>query len=161
MAALSTLAGLLEQTKVELTAAGLAAGLCYEGVKPGQDVAYDFGDDCAGMLWTRLQSTFASSAIFPNADFVAQRPGVPLRLAHVFEIGLVRGVELPDNAAPAEPVADYADVERQLAEQAAIFRAICSYFKPLRFVDWLPGSYVPVGPQGAVLGGVWTVTARF
>lgn len=158
MTAMPYLAELLEAVKAELDASGLGKGLCYQGVKPGAGVAYDFGDGCTGMLWTRLGNSFACSGAFPVQDDGSQR--APLRFAHTVEIGLIRGIDLPDDAEPATAEADFDDVERQLAESDAIVRAVCGYFARRRFDDWTLGSYLPVGPDGAILGGLWTVTAR-
>lgn len=154
--------GLLAAAQGELEAAGLGDGLCYQGVKPGSMVAFDFGDDCSGILWTRLQSAYPSSDVFPQQDIASRRRGQPLRIAGIYEVGLVRAVAIPDNGEPIDQEAEYAQTQLQLADQQALLAAICGFFHlpGQRFADWMLGTYTPYGNEGGVLGGWWTVTAR-
>lgn len=141
----------------ELVARGLD-DLCFCGVVPGAQVSLDFcGDDCSGMAWVRLDRMYPSGTSFPIQDSV-RRPG-PVLFAQMFEIGLVRGLPVPDNGEAPDAAAQDGVAQSQLADMRALAAVVCDYFES-RDIPYLFGLYTPYGPAGGCGGGYWTVTAQ-
>lgn len=152
------LLGIRDAIAPELDARNLP-GLCEVMVGSGAEVAFGAcSTGCDGMGWVRLAGAFAS-ADFPNPDSVPTRG--PLLMAETFEIGLVRGMDLPDdptdNDAMAVSVEDSGRI--QLADMSALLAIICAYFRGLG-IPFLVGDYAPYGPAGGCVGGSWRVTAQ-
>lgn len=151
------LLGLKDALADELDARGLP-GLCETLIGVGAEVAFDFCDaSCDGMGWARLAGAFTSSD-FPIPDVTPHR-GV-LLMAETFEVGLVRGMELPTNPEDGMDPAVLDDAGRtQMADMSAILAVICAYFRS-RSIPFIVGNYTPYGPAGACVGGYWQVTAQ-
>lgn len=141
----------------ELDARGLP-GLCEGLIGAGAQTAFDYCDtSCDGMSWVRLDGAYASRD-FPNADAEANRGR--LLMAETFELGIVRGIDLPDDPAQGmDPAVLEDSAAVQLADMSALLAVICAYFGGLG-VPYIVGSYTPYGPQGACVGGSWSVTAQ-
>lgn len=125
-------------------------------IAPGQDVVIaDAG--CEPFGWVHLRTTFPSST-FPTPDYTL-RGSCTSPLAGTVEVGVVRcapaitedrtgGLVLPSAVEESEAA------KVQLADMAAIRRAILR----LRVESRVLGPYTPFGPQGGVVGGLWSVT---
>jgi len=138
----------------ELADSGLPAP-CFCGVMPGASVALDYatncGDNC-GMAWVRAVSVFPSTN-FPSLDTGFTRCNYPL--AFTAEVGVIRCMEVPADGEPPSLASLLASAQLQLADMAAMRRAIvcCSTSG-----DVVLGAYTPTGPQGGVVGGSWLVS---
>lgn len=129
------------------------------GILPGQLVAFDYcgGDECGGQTWVRLSSLYPSNN-FPATDPTLNTWGT---MAAVIEVGTVRCAPLPDRGDEFPTAEQYLDATREaLADMAAMRRAICKYLSSIER-DFILNPYVPVGPEGGCLGGIWTVTVRW
>lgn len=156
--ALPKATGLHAAVVAELVASGLdPSGFCFSGVVPGAQYALDhLIGDCEGVLWVRV------AGYAPIAEPVQTQPtgrAQPPRMEAMYEVGLVRGVELRDDAEPADELTQYEQARLQWADAAALRRAICAYFTSVDW-KWDLHPYQPFGPEGGALGGVWGVNAR-
>lgn len=150
--------GLLGQAAATLAERGLADELCFSGIVPGVEYALDHCQgECEGALWVRVAALFPSTA-FPQQDATVP-PNGALNVAQQYEVGLVRGFALPDNAEPLDELASLAIARRQLADASALAAAICGYFSSEQ-IRFLLGQYTPIGPIGGCVGGSWIVTAE-
>jgi hypothetical protein len=127
--------------------------LCFCGVLPGADVPADYVSEDAGMAWVRLMNVYPST-IFPSTDTSLKSCVVPL--AAQVEIGVLRCSPSPDDAGtPPSAAAMWEATRLQMADMAAMYRAVrCCYAKGKAMVL---GQYTPIGPQGGVVGGTWSV----
>jgi hypothetical protein len=129
--------------------------VCFCGVVPGSIAAWDYVDSCdeaCGMAWVRLVDVVPANGLgVPNTN--AGNCGSALGID--VEVGLVRCFEIPaDGQAPTVEQMLSAAVQ-QSADMLTMRRAIscCSSSK-----EFVVDGYVPVGPQGAVVGGIWNLS---
>lgn len=155
MSVLSALGKVLDRLDVQLTAAGTREGLCAFTVYPGDAAPADYGsEDCGGMGWARLV-TAVPSVNFPASDLSVDN--CAYRLAYSAEIGILRpgpipavfqqDMDLPDDAE------HLAAAGLQYADMAAMHAALAGSRDD--FDDMIIQSYVPLGPEGGVVGGSW------
>lgn len=130
--------------------------LCFCGVLPGDAVAHDYGfsDNCAqpGMAWVRLLTAYPSSAV-GSADTT---PNNCMKATGLdIEVGILRGYPIEEQVS-AEVAAEA--VVRQYDDYERMLRAIlcCDAFSR---TDLVLGSYTPIGPMGAVFGGIYVFSA--
>lgn len=130
---------------------GLRPGNCFCGVTPGQQVTWDYSD---GMAWVRLTS-IVPSAVFPTQSFALNNCGTTL--AAELEVGVLHcaPIQGPDGSPPTE-AQQFEATRLQLATMSAIRSAIicCADSSD---VDMILGGYDPLGPNGGLVGGAWTV----
>lgn len=123
----------------------------------GAETVFDYcscgSGDGGGMGWSRLASAYPSAS-FPAPDATPQAFVAPL--ASVFEVGIVRCKPQPNRQGVVEAVDHVASAMLQLADMAAIRRAICAAAKATG-ASFVLGAYTPVA-GGDCLGGNWTVT---
>lgn len=137
--------------------------LCAELVKSGLDA----GCECAllhgaavnvappavgkGYAWVSLESIFPSKS-FPNPDSGANN--CPSPLAALVIVGVLRCFPVKPTGESADDMLLYMD--KQMADMAAMRRAIlcCASIED----DVQLGSYTPIGPEGGIYGGSWTVS---
>ena len=145
-----TLTALSQCLCEELTATGLLPGECFCGVVPGDQAAYDSDE---GLAWVRLDSAYPYTS-FPNRDSDLSNCGKPL--AFDVEVGVLHCITAMDNAGnPATALEKFEATRRQLATMAAMRRAIiCCAPENLVVLN----SYTPIGPEGTLVGGSWSVT---
>jgi len=151
------LATLLQALADEIAAAGKEEDYCTVTVQPGSAVAIDFGPEsgCGGTAWVQLVGANPSVS-FPSADVGVNNCAYDL--AFVVEVGMVgpapgMDVTLGQYTVPEDTELFDASM-RQMDELQMMYRAIQKAKIPEKVV----GSYAPQGPDGGVLGGVWTVT---
>lgn len=132
----------------EITKRGLPS-VCFCGVVPGQIAVHDFAEE--GMAWVRMANAFPATT-FPSQDLTLRNCAAPL--AYQFEVGIVRCVEVDDDGEPPTVEQQFEATRLQMADMEAMRVAIqCC----LPNADKILGNYTPFGPQGAVIGGWWTV----
>lgn len=128
--------------------------VCICAPMPGEAIATDYVSDSAGMAWARLTSGWPSTS-FPNADVT---PGCAAPLAFGVELGVAYcAPTMSDDGDPPDLTAQYEATRLQLAAMNTMRRAIACCF-PGRAPNVVLGTYTPIGPEGGVVGGVWTIS---
>lgn len=148
---LTTLVALAQQVKVEVEQNGL---LCFCGVIPGDSAAIEYAGECGeadGMAWVRIAQAYPATGV----GLAAQRPGVcGVGTGYDIEVGSMRSITVTEEAPEATEVLAW--VEQQDADMNALRRAIqCGVV--LNQKDYILGNFTPIGPQGGMVGGAWTV----
>lgn len=129
-------------------------GTCFCGVVPGDAALGDYAGDCAdlnGVAWVRLALTYPSVTIGQQDQRVANcGSGIGIDV----EMGIIRSFDV-DVDSPDEAEA-LATATLQMDDMMTMRRAIlcCSDLNPK---DFILGSYRPLGPLGAMVGGAWTL----
>lgn len=151
------LAELLESLAAQIRAKGRADQYCTITVQPGNAVVFDFGPEsgCGGTAWVRLVSAHPSVS-FPNPDLT--QDNCAHSLAYLVEVGMVRPAPLMEDhlgvfTVPEDTVLFEAAM-RQGEELQMMYDAIGAARVPEKII----GDYSPQGPEGGVVGGLWTVT---
>lgn len=131
-----------------------AGPVCWCGVQPGADVAWDFCGDCGdtcGMAYIKFVEAFPS-AVFPVPD--DGETGCRSPLAYSLEIGVLRCLPVgPDG----EPLTTGEALDATLAtvlDMEAVRRAVeCCFGGALVALQ----RWEPSGPSGGCVGGAWTL----
>lgn len=138
--------------------------LCFCGVLPGQLVSLDYcqGDctgGCSGQGWTRMTTvTQAGYEGGPNTAFrhADQIDHCAVLLDTVIEMGIVRCfASAGDEGEPPTPSAYLEAVSLQMADMAAMQRAITCCLREATTRRVTLGPYTPIGPEGMCIGGLW------
>lgn len=143
----------------ELESSGLPS-TCFCGVFPGAAAPFDYcGPGCSGggcgQAWTRLSQASPSSS-FPASD-IFRIGNCASPLAFEAEIGIARCAPMPDERGNLPSLSNQLDASRlQVADMQAMRRAVQCCAKASR-KDMMLGSYIPFGPEGGCVGGIWTV----
>lgn len=147
----------------EIAASGLP-GVCFCGVLAGDSVPLDYCTECdgggCGMAWVRL------SAVTPLGSEATATTGTgtfntcTMPLVATVEVGIARCAPMPNEDGEPPTLAEQLDAAQlQAADMAASVRAIrcCEGIdqKALVLAQW-----VPLGPDGGCLGGVWSFTTQ-
>lgn len=120
---------------------------------PGEELATDYVTEDAGMAWVRLVSAYPSVS-FPNA---AVNASCASPLAFELEVGVAYCAPMPENdGTPPGMSAQFDAVEVQMAAMDAMTAALLCCF-PGNRVDVVLNQYTPMGPQGGVVGGTWSL----
>lgn len=150
------MAALLEALTAEIRAAGKEEDFCAITVYPGTAVPVDFGpeSDCRGTAWVRLVGANPSVA-FPAADNGVNN--CAYSLAYTVEMGMVAPApEMEERLGRFIVPTDVEQFEasmRMMGELEMMHRAIrAAGIEQLVLGDW-----APQGPEGGVLGGLWTM----
>lgn len=150
-------AELLESLTQQIRAKGRQDDYCTITVQPGAAVVYDFGPDsgCGGTAWVRLVGA-NPTASFPNADVGINN--CAYSLAFVMEVGMVRPAPVMEdrlgNFVLPTDVELFDASQVQTEELQMMFDAIRTAGIPQKIL----GDYAPIGPEGGIYGGMWTVT---
>lgn len=146
---------------VALTLAEVQGPFCLASVVGGAAADGIFatrGDgNCGGMLWVRLVNA-NRSASFPTPTTANDCAGM---LAFPVEVGIARQapqVLQPTGRQPILPTQAEvrAAADRQHEDMLGMYRAILKFKDEVEDINL--GSYSPIGPEGDVIGGAWTVT---
>ena len=153
---LADLAALAEGT---LESAG--RGVCWAGVWPGAEVAWEFCDECGGehcgMLYVRLASMFPST-VFPEQDTMSASCSTERALA--VEVGVLRCLPVEaDGTAPDG--ATLTAVSLSILDDAMALCQTIQGWAAANDQRYLLGAWEPLGPQGACAGGFWTFTTAW
>lgn len=150
------MAALLEALTAEIRAAGKEDDFCAVTIYPGTAVPVDFGpeSDCRGTAWVRLAGANPSVS-FPAADNRVNN--CSYSLAYTVEMGMVGPAPVLEDSLGRFTVPD--DVEqfeasmRMMDELEMMHRAI----KAAGIDQMVLGDWTPQGPEGGVMGGLWTM----
>lgn len=131
---------------------GLPA-VCICSPMPGEVIATDYVTEDAGMAWVRLSSGYPSTA-FPAPSGIAS---CDAPLAFSLELGIAYCAPMPSDDGEPPPMSTMFDSTRlQLAGMNTIRRAVICCF-PGKARDVVMGIYNPMGPEGGVVGGFWSI----
>lgn len=158
---------LIEDKAIWPAITSLVACLCEEVIRsglppvcictplPGEVYATDYVSEDAGMAWVRLESAWPSTS-FPNQT-ITSTCAAPL--AFGVEIGLAFCAPIFEQDGTPPPFAAQFDTTRvQIAAMAAMRRAVLCCFPAGRAQDVVLGLYTPLGPEGGVVGGTWSIS---
>lgn len=149
-----TMTALAECLCTEILKAGLPP-TCLCGVLPGEAIDASYVTDSEGMAWVRLAGAYPYNA-FPNASLTGNPCVMPL--AYQLEIGSLWCAPVARDSRGNPPTVDdqFATTEVQVAAMAAMHRAIVCCL-PSERAQVALGQYTPSGPEGGVVGGVWSL----
>lgn len=137
----------------QITDSGLPE-TCFCGIVPGDQVLAAYAGDCAkkcGMAWVRLVAVYPATGVgIPNE----QPHNCGYGLGVTVEMGMLRCAHTGTAERPASPAEQMMDAKLQVADMLAMRRAIACCTGS---GDWALGQYTPTGPQGGLLGGVWSL----
>lgn len=131
---------------------------CFCGIVPGEAAVQDYvGDDCGaacGMAWVRLTTAYPAVGV---GQPIQRLGNCASSLGYEVEIGVMRCISAGDEAGNApSPEELLAATKEQMSDMAAVVRAV-SCCDGISGKDFILGTYTPLGPEGGVVGGVWTV----
>lgn len=133
---------------------GMKEDLCLLAVMPGSEVPIDYAT-CGGMAWVRLVSA-SPSATFPGAAATPNNCGY--LLAYTMEMAVFRASVLPEKVG-TEIILPSAEEQFESAELVAgDMKAMHEAMQSVAgmFPDFMVSGYVPQGPEGGAVGGVWS-----
>lgn len=121
---------------------------------PGEEISTDYVSEDAGMAWVRLESGWPSTTFpSPAASAACNAP-----LAFNLEVGIAYcAPTLTDGGEPPDLAAQFDSTRLQLAAMSTIRRAIICCFPASTIHSVVLGVYQPMGPQGGVVGGYWSI----
>ena len=132
--------------------------LCFCGVVPGEAAAADYiSDSCkhCAMAWVRLVSIYPSAGV-GVADVTIGN--CSKELGYDVEIGVMRCYALGDAHGNPPAPADVREAAALAALDAeSMFKAVACC-PAISSKDYVMGNYQPLGPEGGVVGGVWTLS---
>lgn len=120
---------------------------------PGSLVAFDYCDT-GGMAWARLGSIAAVQTL--------QGSNCLTEYDVVVEVAILRCAPTLDeegNLPSSEE--QFAAFMQQMFDMGILHKVLTCTKIPASFTSLTLGEYVPVGPDGGCIGGLWTATARF
>lgn len=140
----------------ELVSSGLPP-TCICSPMPGEAIAADYVSSEQGMAWVRVASVYPSS-VFPAQDQSAA--GCLMPMAIQLEVGALYCAPVVEGRSKNPPglAAMYDSARLQMAAMAAMQRAIECCLGSVSRKHVSLGPYAPLGPDGGVVGGFWTVT---
>lgn len=150
------LAELLESLARQIRAKGKEDDYCSITIQPGNAVVFDFGPEsgCGGMAWVRLVAANPTSA-FPAADVGVNN--CAFSLAFMVEVGMMAPAPVMEDRMGSFVLPEDTELfeasMRQSDEMQMMFDAIRTADIPEKVL----GDYLPQGPEGGILGGIWTV----
>lgn len=149
-----TMTAIAECLCTELIASGLPP-TCLCGVLPGEAIDASYVTTSEGMAWVRLANAFPYT-VFPNANLAGNPCVMPL--AYELEIGALWCAPVARDSRGNPPTVEdqYATTQIQVAAMAAMHRAIVCCL-PYERAQVAMGQYTPSGPEGGVVGGVWSL----
>lgn len=131
--------------------------MCACGIVPGTQVAADMGscDHACGQAWVRLITAYP--AVAPGVGPSDPSAACGTFLGADIEIGVVRCIEVPlDGSPPDSGMLEAATIQQ--IDDLALMRSVIACCDGLADIDYVLGTYSPIGPQGLVAGGTWTLS---
>lgn len=130
--------------------------LCFCGVMAG-DQAYDFAGlgDCedgkCGQAWVRVVTVYPMSVL---GQANVETRNCDVGLGADLEVGLLRCWPIEEDGEAVDPLTMLEVAQQQLLDEESLRRAVscCEELK-----DYILGQWTPVGPEGGLIGGTYTV----
>jgi hypothetical protein len=133
--------------------------VCWCGPEVGAEVPFDncFGDcgTVCGKAWVRIVNA-SPFTTFPTPDIDA---GCGKPLMYSLEVGVMRCIPTDDQARPEEIV--LLSLLQQLQDERACHRALLCCAQSNRNLIVSPQQYIPRGPEGGCVGGIWNAVIGF
>jgi hypothetical protein len=133
-------------------------GVCFCGIIPGNAIPVEYTGDCndkCGAAWVRLTTAYPANAVgVLNTQATACDSGMGIDV----EIGILRCISVGDaQGNPPEPAELLAGAELAMDDLMLMWRAVlcCDAFDSR---DVILGQYQPVGPEGGLVGGAFTLS---
>ena len=132
--------------------------VCFCGLVPGEVASQEYSGDCndaCGMAWVRISAMYPSSQVGVPGETVGN---CDKGLGADLEIGIMRCMSSgqPDGGPPSP---------KELAEAVALqtldalaMRAAVVCCPSLGEHDYILGPYTPLGPEGGLVGGIWSLS---
>jgi hypothetical protein len=133
---------------------------CFCGVMPGENWIAEYAGDCrdkCGSAWVRLGAAYPSVTA-GEADTRPHNCGASIGVD--IEVGIVRCAPVPNSVGEVDPAKVLASAQQQAEDILTMWRAI-SCCPEVTKRDYILGQYSPVGPQGGLMGGIWTLAVTF
>lgn len=133
-------------------------GVCYCGVVPGDQPPAVYSGDCedeCGMAWVRLATVYPATGVgVTNLQPLRCDPALGLDV----EIGMLRCMSVGDERGNLPTAQEQHDaVALQMADMTVMLKALlCCDAIPSG--DVIIGQYQPLGPQGGLVGGLFTAS---
>lgn len=141
----------------QLVAAGTPE-VCFCGVLPGEVASADYMGGCGrknGMAWVRVKSLYPSTSV-GTADLTIGNCGKELGMD--VEVGVMRLYSVGDSRGnPPTPKQSLDAAALQILDAQTMLAAI-NCCEEISSRDYVVGQYEPLGPEGGVVGGIWTVS---
>jgi hypothetical protein len=126
--------------------------LCYLGIQSGEVADLTAAGVCGAMSWVRL-SNMLPTAITTDGG---QRCSVALTLE--IQVGYATTYEIDEEGEPRTADEDLDLAQRVIDAQMLMFKAImCCDWAGRNKRSVAIGNWAPLGPEGLVVGGTWTV----
>lgn len=132
-------------------------GLCFCGVISGEGVDSAIGfecDDKCGMAWVRLIAAYPATQI-GQLDQTETPCGTYLGLD--IEVGVFRCAPVPEGVEIPNPE-DLHALAVQQADDMVLARKAIACCSALEDIDYLLGTWTPIGPEGLIMGGAWILS---
>jgi hypothetical protein len=132
--------------------------VCFCGVVPGEVASGAYAGDCndkCGMAWVRMASIYPSNSV----GAAVTTPGnCAYGMGMDVEMGITRCMSVGDEQGNPPPAAEMlAAAELQMADAYIMQRALyCCDAIPAK--DVILGLYQPLGPEGGLIGGLFTMS---
>lgn len=132
---------------------------CFCGVIPGDVAVANYGSNCEdrnGLAWVRLANLYPAAGVGDQSVTVGNcgaDNGIEI------EVGILRQMDAPEaDGSPPTDAQLLATALGTYADAATMRRAIqcCS---ALSSKDYILGNWLPAGPLGLMVGGMWRITA--
>lgn len=147
----------LDRLQTAVKEAGNGDGFCSITLQAGAEVPYDYGAEsgCTGMMWVRLVSANPTLQ-FPQPDVTPDN--CTHSLAYFLEVGVVRDAPVPTKVRGGIELPTQEEIraatELSVQDMSAMHEALVNLRLDIDFV--VLGEYTAVGPNGGVIGGLWT-----
>lgn len=129
---------------------------CFCGVIPGGGVVADYAGDCDdvnGMAWVRLITSYPAQSV---GQALQQVGNCSVGVGIDVEIGMLRRYPLDAEALDEATLLEL--VDQQIKDMHTMRKAVqCCAGNSFGNKDYILGSYTPVGPDGDLVGGTWTL----
>lgn len=134
-------------------------GVCFCGIVPGEQAAAAYGGDCdsaCGMAWVKLNNIYPMKSIGAVDNSVGNCGS---GLGFEIQMGIMRCISVGDES--GNPLSDaelLEATELQIADALIMHKAVaCCASGTWNTHDFIIGPYVPLGPEGGLVGGIITV----
>lgn len=132
--------------------------VCFCGILPGEVASSDYLGGCGvknGMAWVRVKLMYPATSV-GQADITIGNCNKELGMD--IEVGIMRLYSVGDSRGnPPTPMQSREAAALQIIDAQTMLAAI-TCCDEISSRDYVVGSYDPLGPEGGVVGGIWTIS---